>query len=311
MIQGKISGAAATIAAALFISSECRMRNYLRRILPAPMRRGMAAVIYGALDAADRVFGDRDNLIPPRAMMFVGSGDFETVGNQFVQYFCDAGLHPDHRVLDVGCGIGRMAIPLTRYLSTEGSYEGFDVVKRGVTWCSRKITPRFPNFHFQFVPLHNRDYNPRGSEAAAMFRFPFADGSFDFVFLTSVFTHMLPTDVDHYMVEIARVLKPGGICFITWFLLNDESHNLIAAGRSTLDFKQALEDGLTVDAAIPEQAVAYAELRVLAWYRRTGLEPDHPLRYGAWCGREAFVDYQDIVVARKSASSDEARAGGD
>ena len=44
-------------------------------------------------------------------------------------------------------------------------------------------------------------------------------GGRDVAFLTSVFTHMLPEDVEHYLDELARVLKPGGRTLITWFLL--------------------------------------------------------------------------------------------
>ena len=41
------------------------------------------------------------------------------------------GLKPEHRVLDIGCGVGRVALPLTRYL-TSGTYDGFDIVKRWI-----------------------------------------------------------------------------------------------------------------------------------------------------------------------------------
>ena len=53
--------------------------------------------------------------------------------------------------------------------------------------------------------------------------FPCADNSFDLVFLTSVFTHMFAGDVENYLSEISRVLKPGGKCLITWFLLDEVS----------------------------------------------------------------------------------------
>jgi len=47
-------------------------------------------------------------------MLFVGGGNFKSVGEKFLRYFKDVGgLKPDDEdVLDVGCGIGRMAISL-------------------------------------------------------------------------------------------------------------------------------------------------------------------------------------------------------
>ena len=50
-------------------------------------------------------------------------------------------------VLDVGCGIGRMAIPLARYLNTDGKYEGFDIIPENIAWCQRAITPRYPQLY--------------------------------------------------------------------------------------------------------------------------------------------------------------------
>lgn len=47
--------------------------------------------------------------------------------------------------------------------------------------------------------------------------------SFDFVFLTSVFTHLLPEDMNNYFSEVVRVLTHARRCLITYFLLTFES----------------------------------------------------------------------------------------
>ena len=39
---------------------------------------------------------------------------------------------PGERVLDIGCGIGRMARPLTPYLTPPGAYDGFDINADGI-----------------------------------------------------------------------------------------------------------------------------------------------------------------------------------
>ena len=68
-----------------------------------------------------------------------------------------AGLTPDEAVLEPGCGAGRIAEPLTRYLSEDGSYDGFDVVAEAIESCKRGIASRHPNFHFRHVDVFNRD----------------------------------------------------------------------------------------------------------------------------------------------------------
>ena len=54
------------------------------------------------------------------------------MGRRFLEQFVAlGGLKPDHHVLDVGCGIGRMALPLTTFLSAGGEYREFDPVGKG------------------------------------------------------------------------------------------------------------------------------------------------------------------------------------
>jgi 2-polyprenyl-3-methyl-5-hydroxy-6-metoxy-1,4-benzoquinol methylase len=77
----------------------------------------IAPVYYKMLDIYDSIFHSNEEFLPPRALRFVGNGDFLQVGKIFLNIFIEkAGLQKTDNVLDVGCGIGRMAIPLTKYL---------------------------------------------------------------------------------------------------------------------------------------------------------------------------------------------------
>src|ERR1700741_1289804 len=101
------------------------------------------------------------SLIPPRCLHSVGPSDFVETGEEFLRYFTElAGLTPHERVLDVGCGTGRMARPLSRYL-TDGRYDGVDVVGPSIAWCQAAYR-RFPNFRFHHADVYNRVYNPKG-----------------------------------------------------------------------------------------------------------------------------------------------------
>jgi glycosyltransferase involved in cell wall biosynthesis/ubiquinone/menaquinone biosynthesis C-methylase UbiE len=245
-----------------------------------------------------------DEMIPPEDRIIIGGGDFRTVGEGFKKHFIELGeLKRDAKVLDVGCGIGRMAVPLTQYLSRQGEYWGFDIVKDGIDWCAEKITPHFPNFHFHLSDVHNKQYNPNGKYKAIDYKFPYQDSFFDFVFLTSVFTHMLPKDLENYLSEIVRVLKPGGKCFVTYFLLNSESMVLIKQGATSQKFLYEVGDCLTVDKGNPEYALAYPEISIKNLYQKYGLEINVPIQYGNWCYRKEFLSYQDIVVATLSTTT--------
>ena len=266
--------------------------EYIRLVRPTAFVRATV------LDARDVVLRRRDPLTPPRRLGFVGSGDFRAAGDEFRELFVSlGGLRPDEDVLDVGSGVGRGAIGLTGWL--QGRYEGIDIVRRGIEWCQQAITPRYPNFHFQVADVYNRHYNPVGRFSAAEYRFPFEDRSFDFVLLTSVFTHLLPADRDSYISEIARVLRPEGRCFATFFLLNSEARPSPQGARSQLNFRFSRPGYWTDNERIPEAAVAYEEADVRQELERGGLRIAK-VRYGVWSGRHDGIGWQDVVVAERS-----------
>jgi SAM-dependent methyltransferase len=272
-------------------------RKALTRRLPLRFRVELRRLLLLPKDGADLLLGRRKDLVPLRySNRFVGDGDFVAVGDEFLKYFVDlGGLRPTHRVLDVGSGIGRMARALTKYL-TGGSYEGIDIVPQGIDWCRRNVSQRYPNFRFQLADIRNLMYNPRGKFEAAEYQFPFGDADFDFTYLTSVFTHMRKREMEHYLLEITRTLRPNGRCLVTYFLLNDESRALIEADRSSLDFKYPLDGCWTKDEDVPETAVAFDEEYIRKLYHDLGFTVE-TVRHGSWCGRQEYLSYQDIIVA--------------
>lgn len=276
------------------------MKEVIRRMVPRSVWRQLAGGKNWLLDALEGVGGLRDPLVPPRRLQFVGAGDFKAVGSGFAEHFVrEGGLKRLDHVLDVGCGIGRMAVPLTAYLAEGGSYDGIDIVPHGIAWCQQNITSRFPKFRFQLADIRNNQYNPEGQFTAADFHFPFSNEAFDFIFLTSVFTHMLPMEVDNYLSEVSRMLKPGGRCFITWYLLNQEAMELVRNGRAVLDFKHAIDGCFTTNLNTPEEAIAYAEEEVVSLYQKHGLASSLKMYYGAWCGRRSFLTAQDVCIVQK------------
>ncbi len=243
------------------------------------------------------------SLTPPQDLIdAIGSGDFHSVGREFFDYFrLLADLRPFHRVLDIGCGTGRMALQLTRYLHSPGSYQGFDVNPRVIEWCQQNITPQWPNFSFSYTPFFNSLYNHDACEQAAGKPFPYPDASFDFVFATSVFTHLLPEDAAHYISEMSRVLKPGGHSLVTFFLLNDSARDFIAAGKSNITFPFEVSDVARIhDEKVPEYAVSYDEAHVQKLYLASGLKILAPIFYGGWVRRPDHLTFQDVVIARRT-----------
>ncbi len=235
---------------------------------------------------------------PPQELI-QGIGGGWSIGDQFLNHFRNlCNLQPAETVLDVGCGVGRMAVPLLDYLKS-GRYEGFDIMPQNVDWCRRAITRRWPNFQFQHADIFNREYNPRGPVHCGEYRFPYPDATFDFAFLTSVFTHLMPPDAAHYLKELGRVLKPGGRCLATFFLLNRESNALVDSGKGTFTLHPQEGVHRVNNWEVPEECLALDEAFIAEAAHAAGLAMDRPAKYGSWCGREPAFDFQDIAILRK------------
>lgn len=258
-------------------------------------------IVYLPIDLYETLFRSRNRMVPPRGLIFIGSGDFVEQGNRLrdlvIKY---TGLKPDGKILDIGCGIGRLAVPLTGYLDEAGTYEGFDIVKKGIDWCEKKITGSFPNFHFLCVDLKNDLYNLNTDAEAKYFRFPYPDGHFDSIVLTSVFTHMMPADTANYLNQIARVMKKDGRCLASFFLLNPEIKKQMEENKILFKFLHPFEGYSLMDKKVKEANVAYDETTLLSLLEASGLEAES-IHRGSWSNGSSPLDFQDIVILRKKA----------
>ncbi|MFD2932547.1 class I SAM-dependent methyltransferase [Spirosoma flavum] len=282
-----------------------KIQVLVRSLLPPALRKVLKQTYHFAqerlVEPTELILGLRDPLTPPKSKIFVGDGDFNAIGKEFRQYFIDfCQLKPDHTLLDVGCGIGRMAVPLTTYLSSTGMYEGFDPVKKGIDWCQEHITSHYPNFHFQHINVFNGSYNPTGQDQAINFRFPYDDEHVDVAIVVGVFTHMTINEISTYLGEIKRVLKPGGRCFTSFFLLNDASRQLMSGPTSTFNFQYEFEGRWSFDSQNPNNGSAHDEAELLHLFSEHGLQIDYPIRYGFWSGRQPATSFLDIIVVQKT-----------
>ena len=124
-------------------------------------------------------------------------------------------IKKENRVLDIGCGNGR----LLKFLIT--NYDGVDQSEELIKIAYKN----YPNANFQ---------------VADVFHLPFEDASFDVV-AGIAFLHHIPSREFRLKVlkEIHRVLKIGGILFLTnWNLFRWEiiSHNIKRNKMNPLHF---------------------------------------------------------------------------
>jgi SAM-dependent methyltransferase len=272
-----------------------------RSRLLARIAARIRSLVAGAVGIVERFDGTAE-LVPPSRLRFLY---YRTWRREAFARACDVarqeilshGLQPDHRLLDIGSGIGNLAIGLSGYL--RGTYDGIEINRDAVTWSMRAITSRHPQFRFHHADVRSIAYNPDGRLNASEYRFPFPDQTFDFVFLGSVFTHMLPAEIEHYADEIARMLRPDGLCVASYFLLTEVTTAGVDRGTSFMPFPVHHPSGVARlhDARKPEAAVAIQEAFVRQAYDRVGLRITD-VRRGSWWNGGA--DDQDVVTAIKS-----------
>jgi SAM-dependent methyltransferase len=99
-------------------------------------------------------------------------------------------------VLDFGCGVGRQMMFFTRKYP-QASYYACDIDSSSV---------RFIEKNYPQVKAYANDFNPP---------LKYEDGFFDMIYSVSIFSHLTIEDQEAWLKELARIVKPGGYCFLT------------------------------------------------------------------------------------------------
>ncbi len=252
-------------------------------------------------------------VIPPRNLRRSRKSIGEYIhGGQFQMGLAQAhgGLTSETMLLDIGCGDGRFPSALAKFFTT-GSYTTIEVNKGYVDYLGGTLGKKNVAFRFVHADLWHSYYNPQGKHKTNEYVFPFPDASFDLVYLNSIFTHFLPTEIEHYLREIHRILKPGGTVYATYFPVNDESLSLDAKGMGEKDLtigrpkvmNHKIENYWIRDNDVLEHVVGIDEVWLKDAYRKHGLKWDKAV-YGTWCGRTLIpgkMHQQDIVIGKKGA----------
>jgi SAM-dependent methyltransferase len=234
----------------------------------------------------------------------VGGGDPVEIGRQnftALEYLTQ--LQPSMRLLDFGCGCGRLALPVLDFLSEQGSYVGVDIIPKLVKFCHDEISPHHINASF-FVSAEGNDLydkfkSDQGPDIPVIDDLSeLGEGSFDVITAFSVFTHLKYADAASNLAKLTRLLKPGGKLLLSCFLINSSSRQLLAAGNSSAPFGKDVQQDKQIyfaDCREPLTCVGFQERELLMMGHDCGLQP-FATYYGHWCGRPPRHSYQDIMV---------------
>ena len=239
------------------------------------------------------------------AMTGTGSDQFDSIGKALLgNYQRHVPFLPDANIVDVGCGIGRLAFQLIEFLSTRGRYAGIDVCLDSIVWCRRNISVRHPNFSFYHLDAFSEVYNPFGRFSTTELQLPVPDHSVDRVFAGSLFTHLMEDEVIQYMREFRRILRADGFVYTSFFLYSRAALESAKVNRKTSWVPSfAIDHGAGVYGNDPQHlrgAVAFTDEAMQRMISKAGLCLDRPYLRGWWSGLygDDADDGQDVAVLR-------------
>jgi SAM-dependent methyltransferase len=214
-------------------------------------------------------------------------------------------LTPASAVLDYGCGLGRHAYALSKFLSPEGAYFGHDINEEGIAFL-RGAYARLANFSFHCSPLATQeDYvalaqgRERASQKSAesVDIRSLIDKPIDVQWSSSVFTHMWPEAIGNILRSLRDVMRPGGYCVNTWLMIDDFAAYVLRCGLADRALPYQVREAFTYSKENPLVCSAYREETVRRIYREANHEILEVLP-GSWAGRDNGVSYQDIIISR-------------
>ena len=173
------------------------------------------------------------------------------------------------KVLDVGCGSGRLVIAVQKKLGPSGAAQGIDPAPEMIAVARKNAARAGQAAKFEIGVIE---------------AIPFPDATFDVV-LSRLMMHHLPGDLKQRgLAEIRRVLKPGGVCLIVDFeppkahILYHMSEHLLNHAMAQVNIREYIP--LLTGAGFIEVETGPTSSRLLSFVRgrspRSAQPPESP-----------------------------------
>jgi SAM-dependent methyltransferase len=229
-------------------------------------------------DLAARVAGT------PDPQFFFDSGRRSVAETQAILSIVGRSFADYERVLDFGCGCGRMLTWVSEVAAAGVELHATDTDADAVAWCRE---------HLPFADTRTNDALPP---------LDYPDDYFDLVYNHSVFTHIDEARQDAWLPELRRITRPGGHLVLT---VHGEHALTAAGGDQSGDRKRLNSAGILF---VPAEwwrgiypawfgSTYHATWYVFAHWSRW-------LRIRAYVPRGA-LDFQDMVLLERRPEGDD------
>ncbi len=195
----------------------------------------------------------------------VGAGAFELIGRRELAVLTAEGLAPASTLVDLGCGIGRMAVHAIPFL-VGGHYIGTDIAPSMLERAQARIAPAIPDPPCKVSWV---------KQVGTTFAVP--DQSVDAFCAYSVFTHIEHEDAFNFLVDARRAVRPAGIFVFSCLPMDLQVSREIFLASAAVDHaaRWSVVRNVTTSVDLMESIVRLAGWRVRRWY--PGDEENVPL----------------------------------
>jgi SAM-dependent methyltransferase len=240
---------------------------------------------------------------------WVGGADPEAVGEAcrgiLDRYLA---INANSRVLDFGCGVGRVLLSVLKQKPDISQVTGFDIMPQVIRFCDAHIASAFPRTKFELIQGSNEHYNQfiaaggvSTPKSHATLRSEYAS-AFTEIYAFSVFTHVEMADFRSLLVLLSNLLIPGGTLLFTAFMLTPYSRHAIAQGTTMFPLSGAVTESQG-DVLIGNPAdrlgfIAFEMKLVQQMVFDAGLIITQ-IEHGSWADAQFSASLQDVIVCRR------------
>jgi SAM-dependent methyltransferase len=240
---------------------------------------------------------------------WVGGSDPEAVG-EACRSILDRYLPIDSssRLLDFGCGVGRVLMSVLKHKPEVAHVTGFDIMPQVIRFCDTHIASAFPQTKFELIQGSNDHYNHFIAAAGAsvpkshaLLQSQYAS-AFTGAYAFSVFTHVELADFRSLLGLLSSLLVPGGTLLFTAFLLTPFSRHSIQRGTTMFPLSNAVTEaqGQVLIGNVADRLgfIAFDLPLVEQMVFEAGLILTH-LEHGSWADGQFSPSLQDVIVCRR------------
>jgi ubiquinone/menaquinone biosynthesis C-methylase UbiE len=191
----------------------------VRDVLPAGVRRGLRRL--RSTRSYESLYELHARITPPHQS--VGPGDYDLVGRIELEVLRMEGLKPGDSLVDLGCGMGRLAVHAVPMLE-EGRYIGVDISRTMLARARAALRERF------MLPACSVEFHHQTTHE---FRLP--ERSVDMICAFSVFSHMEHEDNYRYLQGARRIIRDDGRFIFSCLPMDLEFSRRVFAQQAGLD----------------------------------------------------------------------------